>query len=194
LTLVVWKTGVKVGLAMAPSLLPAPKPLPPVSIIKLSMRSKASPIRNILPDPVYNSIIVSHLINRVMLSGKKSPAQKQVYKAFDILKEKTGKEPLAFFLSALEIIKPQMEVRARRIGGAAYQVPVPVRNVRKDSLAIRWLITAAQGRPSTEYHTFAEKLAAELIDASNSSGAAVKKKLDTHRMAEANKAFAHFRW
>ena len=129
-----------------------------------------------------------------MLRGKKSAAQKQVYKAFDILKEKTGQEPLTFFINSLEAIKPQMEVRARRIGGAAYQVPVPVRNVRKDSLAIRWLITAAQSRPSTEYHTFAEKLAAELIDASNNNGAAIKKKLDTHRMAEANKAFAHFRW
>jgi small subunit ribosomal protein S7 len=112
----------------------------------------------------------------------------------DILQEKTGKSALEVYDQALENIKPQMEVRARRIGGAAYQVPSPVRGVRRDSLAIRWLITAARARPSAEFHSFAQKLAAEILDALNNSGAAVKKKLDTHRMAEANKAFAHFRW
>lgn len=129
-----------------------------------------------------------------MFNGKKSVAAKQVYKTLDILKEKTGQEPLDVFLQSLENIKPQMEVRARRIGGAAYQVPSPVRGPRRDSLAIRWLITAARARSNTEYHSMAEKLAAEMLDALNNAGAAMKKKLDTHRMAEANKAFAHFRW
>jgi len=129
-----------------------------------------------------------------MKDGKKNAAQKQIYQAMDLIKTKTDQDPLAFFQTALDNIRPQMEVRARRIGGAAYQVPVPVRGPRKDSLAIRWLIFAAKSRPSTEFHTFAEKLTAELIDAANNTGTAVKKKLDTHRMAEANKAFAHFRW
>lgn len=129
-----------------------------------------------------------------MFSGKKTVARKEVYKALELLKQKTGKEPLAALTEALENIKPQMEVRARRIGGAAYQVPSPVRGTRRDSLAIRWLITAAKARSSSEFHTFSEKLVAELTDALNNTGGAVKKKVDTHRMAEANKAFAHFRW
>jgi small subunit ribosomal protein S7 len=158
------------------------------------MRSKPAQIRIVDPDPVYHSVMISKLINRVMKDGKRNAAGKEVYESLKIIAEKTNTEPLQFLTSALENIKPQMEVRARRIGGAAYQVPVPVRGVRRDSLGIRWLIMAARARPSTEYHTFAEKLAAELIDASNNAGAAVKKKLDTHRMAEANKAFAHFRW
>jgi len=138
--------------------------------------------------------MITKLINRVMKDGKKNAAQKQIYRAMDLIKAKTDQDPLSFFQTALDNIKPQMEVRARRIGGAAYQVPVPVRGPRKDSLVIRWLIFAAKSRPSTEFHTFAEKLTAELIDAANNAGTAVKKKLDTHRMAEANKAFAHFRW
>jgi small subunit ribosomal protein S7 len=158
------------------------------------MRSKAAPVRNIQPDPIYGSVMVTKLINRMMRNGKKEAALKQVYHSFDLIKEKTHTEPLEFFNNALENIRPQMEVRSRRIGGAAYQVPVPVRGPRRDSLAIRWLIMAARSRPSTEFHTFAEKLTAELIDAANNSGAAIKKKLDMHRMAEANKAFAHFRW
>jgi small subunit ribosomal protein S7 len=158
------------------------------------MRSKPAPIKNLAPDPVYNSVMITKLINRVMKDGKKNAAQKQIYRAMDLIKAKTDQDPLSFFQTALDNIKPQMEVRARRIGGAAYQVPVPVRGPRKDSLAIRWLIFAAKSRPSTEFHTFAEKLTAELIDAANNAGTAVKKKLDTHRMAEANKAFAHFRW
>jgi small subunit ribosomal protein S7 len=158
------------------------------------MRSKRAPIRNLSPDPVYGSVMLTKLINRLMFSGKKSVSAKQVYKALDIIKEKTGRSPLEVFDQALENIKPQMEVRARRIGGAAYQVPTPVRGERRDSLGIRWLITAAKARPNTEFHTVAEKIAAELIDAINNAGGAVKKKTDTHRMAEANKAFAHFRW
>lgn len=158
------------------------------------MRSKKAPIRTITPDPIYNSVIVTKIINRVMLAGKKTVAAKQIYKAMDILKEKTGKPPLEVLSTALENIRPQMEVRARRIGGAAYQVPSPVRAERKDSLAIRWLITATTARPSSTYHSFGEKLAAEILDATTEAGGAVKKKLDVHRMAEANKAFAHFRW
>lgn len=158
------------------------------------MRSKKAPIRTVLPDPIYNHVMVTKIINRVMFAGKKTVAAKQVYKAMDILKEKTGKPAIDVLLSALENIKPQMEVRARRIGGAAYQVPNPVRAERKDSLAIRWLITAATARPSSTYHSFGEKLAAEIMDATAETGGAIKKKLDIHRMAEANKAFAHFRW
>jgi len=158
------------------------------------MRSKQASIRNINPDPIYHSIMVTKLINRAMKDGKKNAITKQIYSAFEILKTKTSQDPLKFFLDTLENIKPQMEVRARRIGGAAYQIPIPVRGPRKDSLALRWLIDAARSRPNSEYHTFADKFSAEIIDASNNTGAAIKKKLDTHRMAEANKAFAHFRW
>ncbi len=158
------------------------------------MRSKPSQPRNLLPDPVYGSVLVTKLINRVLRSGKKTVAQNQIYRAFDLLKAKTGQDSLTVFNQALENIKPQMEVRARRIGGAAYQVPTPVRGPRRDSLGIRWLILAAQARSSSEYHSFAEKLAAEIIDAANQAGGAVKKRLHTHRIAEANKAFAHFRW
>lgn len=150
--------------------------------------------RKILPDPLFDSRLVAKLINRTMKSGKKSVAQKQIYIAFEIIKEKTKKDPFVVFNQALENIKPQMEVRPRRIGGAAYQIPMPVHGERRETLAIRWLILSARNRPNTEYHTFAEKLAQEIVDASNSVGGAVKKKEDTHRMAEANKAFAHFRW
>lgn len=151
-------------------------------------------VKKTKPDPIYNEILVAKLINRSMKDGKKSVAQKQVYRAFEIIKEKTKEDPLNVFFGALEKVKPTMEVRSRRVGGAAYQVPVSVRGVRKDSLAIRWIITAARGRSNSEYHSYAEKLAAELIDASNGEGAAVKKRVDTERMAEANRAFAHFRW
>lgn len=158
------------------------------------MRAKPSQKRELLPDPVFGSRLITRLINRVMKDGKRTVAMTQVYGSLNILKEKTAKDPLEVFTTALENIKPQMEVRARRIGGAAYQVPTPVRGDRREALALRWLITAAQARPSAEYKTFANKLAAELLDALNNLGSAVKKKLDTHRMAEANKAFAHFRW
>lgn len=158
------------------------------------MRAKPAPVRSILPDPIYQSVMVTRLINRAMKDGKKNASAGQVYQALEIIREKTGQDPLKFFTGAIDNIKPQMEVRARRIGGAAYQIPVPVRGPRKDSLALRWLIDAARSRSSSEFHTFGQKLAAELMDAANDAGSAIKKKLDTHRMAEANKAFAHFRW
>jgi small subunit ribosomal protein S7 len=150
--------------------------------------------RETIPDPVYGSKLLAKLINRTMREGKKSVAQAQVYQAFEMIKEKDKKDPVQVFNQAVNNIKPSMEVRPRRIGGAAYQVPMPVRGLRRESLAIRWLIQAAQARPNKEYHTFAKKLHAELIDASNNTGGAVKKKEDIHRLAEANKAFAHFRW
>ncbi len=146
------------------------------------------------PDPMYGSLVVAKLINRAMRDGKKSVIQKEVYKAFDLIKEKTGTEALIFFEEALENIKPQMEVRPRRIGGAAYQVPSAVRGPRRESLGIRWLVGAANSRSNSDFHSFAEKLAAEIIDAKNGEGAAMKKKQDMERVAEANRAFAHFRW
>ncbi|SRR3989344_301212 len=158
------------------------------------MRSKSTPTRQILKDPIYPHTLVTKLINSVMHDGKKTVASKNVYKTFEILKNQSGGDPLNLFLQALENIKPQMEVRSRRIGGAAYQVPSPVRGERKDSLSIRWLLIGAKARPNSQFHTFPQKLAAEITDAAVNTGAAVKKKLDTHRMAEANKAFAHFRW
>jgi len=151
-------------------------------------------VRKIKPDPIYKSRVLAKLINNSMKQGKKSIAQKQVYGALDIIKEKSDKDPLQVFTNAIDAIKPSMEVRPRRVGGAAYQIPVPVRGSRKEALAIRWLITAARARSNSEYHTFAEKLAAEIIDASNGEGGAVKRKVDTEKMAEANRAFAHFRW
>lgn len=145
--------------------------------------------RIIAPDPLYQSHLVTRLINRVMLSGKKTIAQKQVYKALEALTN-----PLEILSTALENLKPVMEVRSRRIGGAAYQVPAPVRADRREALAIRWLIQAAQKRSNKEYREFWQKLAAEIQDAYNNTGAAIKKKQDIHKMAEANKAFSHFRW
>lgn len=150
--------------------------------------------KEIKADLVYGSKLITMLINRSMRSGKKLTAAKQVYKAMSLIQEKNKQEPLAIFHQALENIKPIMEVRPRRIGGAAYQVPIPVRGPRRESLAVRWLIQAANTRPSKEYHTFAEKLAAEIFDASQNLGGAIKKRENVHRMAEANKAFAHFRW
>jgi len=150
--------------------------------------------REITPDPLYGDKLLGRFINRVMKDGKKTAAQKQVYGALNLIKEKLNQDSLLVFRQAVENVKPQMEVRSRRVGGAAYQVPMPVRGDRRESLAIRWLILAARKRPNKEFHTFAEKLAAELIDAFNNQGGAIKKKEDTHRMAEANKAFAHFRW
>jgi len=129
-----------------------------------------------------------------MRDGKKTVAQKQVYRAFELIKEKTKIDPLLVFEKALENTKPRMEVRSRRVGGAAYQIPLPVKGSRQESLAIRWLVLSARARPNKEYHTFAEKLAAELIDAFNETGAAVAKKQEVERLAEANKAFAHLRW
>ena len=128
------------------------------------------------------------------MDGKKSVAQKEVYRAFEAVKEKTGEDALKVYNQALENIKPTMEVRPRRVGGAAYQVPMSVRGPRRESLGIRWMIMAARSRSNSDFHTFAEKLAAEIIDASKGEGVAVKKRVDMERVAEANRAFAHFRW
>lgn len=145
-------------------------------------------------DPIYQNRLVTRLINRVMQNGKKSVAQKNVYRAFEQIKKQTGKEPLEVFQKAIENIKPLMEVKPRRVGGAAYQVPMPVRGDRRESLAIRWLIKAALARSSKEFPGFSQKLAAEIIAADQNEGGAIKRKVDVNRMAEANKAFAHFRW
>jgi small subunit ribosomal protein S7 len=161
--------------------------------VKIMARRGQSKIRLAEPDVVFKNRLVAKLINRAMKEGKKSVAQKQVYGAFEIIKGK-GMDPIKTFSDALGNIKPSMEVRSRRIGGAAYQIPTSVRGSRKESLAIRWLINSARARPNSQYHTFSEKLAAEIIDASNSEGLSVKKRQDIERMAEANRAFAHFRW
>ena len=147
--------------------------------------------RDVLPDPIYNSKIVTKLINNIMLDGKKTVAQKIVYDAFDIVKEKENKDALEVFETALNNIMPVLEVKARRVGGATYQVPIEIRAERRQTLGLRWLVTYARNRHEK---TMAEKLAAEIIDAVNMTGGAVKKKEDTHRMAEANKAFAHYKW
>lgn len=145
-------------------------------------------------DPVYGSEMVTKLVNRSMKDGKKSVAQKEVYKAFEIIKEKTSEDALEVFNKALENVRPSMEVRPRRVGGAAYQVPMSVRGPRKDTLAIRWIVEGARSKSNSEFHSYAEKLSAEIIDASNNAGVAFKKKTDMERSAEANRAFAHFRW
>lgn len=149
------------------------------------------PKRDVLPDPVYNSKIVTRFINKIMLSGKKGVAENIVYDAFEIIRSKTGKDPLEVFEGALKNAMPVLEVRARRVGGANYQVPVEVRSDRRLSLGIRWLVNYSRARGEKTMH---ERLAAELMDASNNTGATIKKKEDTHKMAEANKAFAHYRW
>ena len=147
--------------------------------------------REVLPDPMYNSKIVTKLVNNIMLDGKKSIAQKIVYDAFDIVKEKEQRDPLEVFEEALNSIMPVLEVKARRIGGATYQVPIEIRPERRQTLGLRWLVNYARNRHEK---TMAEKLAGEIIDAINGNGGAFKKKEDTHRMAEANKAFAHYKW
>jgi small subunit ribosomal protein S7 len=145
-------------------------------------------------DAVYGSIMISKLINRSMYDGKKSVAEKEVYTAMKLIAEKTEKDAITVFNTAIENIKPDMEVRARRVGGAAYQIPVQVRGERKDSLAIRWIIMAARARSNSEYHTFAEKIAAEIMDAAKGEGGAVRKKAEVEKVAESNKAFSHFKW
>ena len=147
--------------------------------------------RDVLPDPLYNSKIVTRLINNVMLDGKKGVAQKIVYDAFDIIKEKTGKEPLEVFEAAMENVMPQLEVKARRVGGSTYQVPMEVRTERRQTLGLRWLTTYSRARSE---RTMKERLAGEIMDATNGLGGAAKKRDETHRMAEANKAFAHYRY
>lgn len=158
------------------------------------MRTKQAPIRKTLPDPVYGSVPVSKLINCVMRDGKKTVAAKQVYIALSDLEKATGKDALVAFDEVLQLVSPQMEVRSRRIGGAAYQVPMPVRPIRSTALALRWLVEEANKRSSKDYHTFAEKLAAEMLDVLKNSGGAMERRATAHRMADANKAFAHFRW
>ncbi|MBQ3866838.1 MAG: 30S ribosomal protein S7 [Clostridia bacterium] len=149
------------------------------------------PKREILPDPVYQSVLVTKLTNSIMLDGKKGVAQKIVYGAFDIIKEKTDKDPLEVFTTAMENIMPALEVKARRVGGATYQVPIDVRPDRRQTLGLRWLISYARARSEKN---MCERLANEIMDAINGLGGAVKKKEDTHKMAEANKAFAHYRY
>jgi len=158
------------------------------------MRTKKAPIRKVTPDGKYGSTRVTKLINYVMLDGKKSVAQKQVYAALELLSEKTGKKAVEAFEDVIKSITPQMEVRSRRVGGASYQVPMPVRAKRGFALALRWLILEANKRPNKMYHTFGEKLVAEMLDALEGQGGAVNRKNTAHRMADANKAFAHFRW
>jgi len=149
------------------------------------------PKREVLPDPIYNSIVVTKLLNNIMLDGKKGVAQQIVYGAFDIVAEKTGKDALEAFNEALNNIMPVLEVKARRVGGATYQVPLEVSPQRRQTLGLRWLVLFARKRGE---RTMRERLAGELIDAINNTGAAVKKKEDTHKMAEANRAFSHYKW
>lgn len=155
------------------------------------MRKKRATKRDVLADPIYQSKLITKLINRLMKDGKKGIAQTILYDAFDMIKEKTGQDPNETFEKAIENIKPALEVKTRRVGGANYQVPIEVRGDRAQALSLRWLVQYARLRGG---HSMAENLANELIDAANGVGAAVKKREDTHRMAEANKAFAHYRW
>ncbi len=154
-------------------------------------RHKKSVNRPIVPDEKYNSPVISKFVTRMMIDGKKSICTKIMYEALDKLKTKTDKDPLEVFLKALDNVKPVVEVKSRRVGGATYQVPIEIREGRREALAMRWMIAAARGRSG---HGMAETLAAELFDAYNNTGSAYKKKEDTHKMAEANKAFAHYRW
>lgn len=149
------------------------------------------PKREVLPDPIYNSVLVTKLVNSIMLDGKKGVAQKVVYGAFDIIQEKTGKDGLEVFQAAMENIMPSLECKSRRVGGANYQVPMEVRPARRQTLGLRWLTQYSRARSEV---TMKERLAGEIMDAANSTGNAVKKREDVHKMAEANKAFAHFRW
>lgn len=155
------------------------------------MRKRRAVKRDVLPDPIYKSKVVTKLINSMMIDGKRGKAQTILYDAFEMIKEKTGKEPIEVFNQALENIKPALEVKSRRVGGSNYQVPIEVSEERAQVLGLRWLVNYARLRGGKG---MAEKLANEIIDASNGTGASVKKREDTHRMAEANKAFAHYRW
>lgn len=155
------------------------------------MRRRKAPVREVLGDPIYNNKVVTKFINKMMLDGKKSVSEKIIYAAFDKIEEKSGEKGIEIFEKALEHVKPLVEVRSRRVGGATYQVPVEVRPARQQSLCIRWLLEATRKRNE---RTMVERLASELVDAANDRGAAFKKKEDVHKMAEANKAFAHYRW
>ena len=155
------------------------------------MRRRRAPVREVLPDPIYNSKVVTKFNNKLMWDGKKSIAEKIMYEALEIIEKKSEKKGIEVFNEAIENVKPLLEVKSRRVGGATYQVPVEVRPIRQQSLAIRWLVEAARKRNE---RTMAQRLANELMDAANKRGAAFKKKEDTYKMAEANKAFAHYRW
>jgi small subunit ribosomal protein S7 len=154
-------------------------------------RKKKSVDRGILPDPKYNSVVVSKFVNRMMWEGKRSVSLRIVHGAFETLRSKTDKEPLEVFLKAIENVKPMVEVKSRRVGGATYQVPIEIRETRREALGMRWIINAARSRAGRGMD---ERLATELLDAFNGTGSAFKKKEDTHKMAEANKAFTHYRW
>ena len=154
-------------------------------------RRRAAEKRKILPDPKYKDLVVAKFTNSLMLDGKKSVAEKIIYGAFDLIEKKAGQDPLKTFLEAIENVKPGVEVRSRRVGGATYQIPIEVRSERRQALAIRWIVDLARQRSED---TMTERLSGELLDASNNRGAAVKKREDTHKMAEANKAFSHYRW
>ena len=150
--------------------------------------------RAVAVDPIYGSRLVTKLINRAMKDGKKSVITKEVYAALELIRTKTNEDPIKVFDQALENIKPNMEVRPRRVGGAAYQVPQAVRGTRRESLAIRWLVAASNSKSNKEFHTYAEKLASEIMDAAKGEGISVKKRTEVEKVAEANKAFSHFRW
>ncbi|MFV1989684.1 MAG: 30S ribosomal protein S7 [Acidimicrobiales bacterium] len=154
-------------------------------------RRGAAPRRELQPDPVYNSVLVTQLVNKVLQRGKRSLAERIVYEALEIVETKTGTEPVSTLKRAVENVRPQLEVKSRRVGGATYQVPIEVRPRRATTLGLRWLVGYSRGRRE---RTMADRLANELLDASNSTGASVKRREDTHKMAEANKAFAHYRW
>ncbi|MCB2099897.1 MAG: 30S ribosomal protein S7 [Rhodobacterales bacterium] len=154
-------------------------------------RRHAAEKRDILPDPKFGDLVVTKFINALMLDGKKSAAERIVYGAFDLMEKRAGQDPLKVFQEAIENVKPAVEVRSRRVGGATYQVPVEVRSTRRQALAIRWIVDLARKRSE---NTMTERLSGELLDAAQNRGAAVKKREDTHRMAEANKAFSHYRW
>ena len=154
-------------------------------------RRRAAEKRKILPDPKYKDLVVAKFTNSLILDGKKSVAEKIIYGAFDLIEKKAGQDPLKTFLEAIENVKPGVEVRSRRVGGATYQIPIEVRSERRQALAIRWIVELARQRSED---TMTERLSGELLDASNNRGAAVKKREDTHKMAEANKAFSHYRW
>lgn len=158
------------------------------------MRSKQAVKRILNPDPVYNSTLITRFINKIMSDGQKATAQTVIYAALENIKEKTGQNPIEVFEKAMANVSPKMEVRPRRVGGASYQVPVEVRGDRKEALAIRWIIAGARAKSNKEFHGFDQKLAQELIDAANNTGSAIKKRDDTLKVANANRAFSHFRW
>ena len=158
------------------------------------MRSKKAPKKILPPDPIYGSRLVSRLINKLMVDGKKSTAQSIIYQTLDSIKEQSKQDPVAILEKAIQNVSPKMEVRPRRVGGASYQVPVEVRGDRKEALAIRWILAATKSRSNKEFHTFDQKLTKELMEAANNSGAAIKKKDDVQKVAQSNRAFSHFRW